>query len=103
MKNPNARKGSTLESIFEELGELQALRLATRKKLIAHDLREAMKRKSVTPAKMARLMNTSRPVVYRMLDPNNTGLTLETLAKASTVLDLDLDVRLIPRRKKTAA
>jgi antitoxin HicB len=100
LKNPNARKGSSLESLFEELGELQALRLATRKKLIAHDLREAMKRKSVTPAKMARLMNTSRPVVYRMLDPNNTGLTL---AKASTVLDLDLDVRLVPRRKKTAA
>jgi hypothetical protein len=48
-------------------------------------------------------MNTSRPAVYRMLDPNNTGLTLETLAKASIVLDLDLDVRLIPRRKKTAA
>jgi hypothetical protein len=47
-------------------------------------------------------MNTSRPVVYRMLDPHNTGLTLETLAKASHVLDLDLDVRLIPRRKVAA-
>jgi antitoxin HicB len=102
MKNPNARKGPSLESIFEELGELHELRLLTRKKLIAHDLREAMKRQSITLAKMARLMKTSRPVVYRMLDPHNTGLTLETLAKASHVLDLDLDVRLVPRRKVAA-
>jgi hypothetical protein len=29
--------------------------------------REAMKRRSITPAKMARLMKTSRPVVYRMV------------------------------------
>jgi len=102
MKNPNARNGPSLESVFEELGELRELRLLTRKKVIAPDLREAMKRRSITPAKMARLMKTSRPVVYRMLDPDNTGLTLETLAKASDVLDLDLDVRLVPRRKKAA-
>jgi antitoxin HicB len=102
MKNLNARKGSSLDSLFEELGELHEVRLLTRKKIIAHDLREAMKRRSVTPAQMARLMKTSRAVVYRMLDPHNTGLTLETLAKASHVLDLDLDVRLVPRRKAAA-
>ena len=42
MKNPNARKGSSLESVFEELGELHELRLLTRKKLIADQLREVL-------------------------------------------------------------
>jgi antitoxin HicB len=92
--NPNARKGSTLDSLFDELGELEDVRLATRKKVIAEQLRDAMKSRNVTPARMARMMRTSRPVVYRMLDPNNTGLTLETLAKASSVLGLDLEVNL---------
>lgn len=92
--NPNARKGSTLDSLFEELGELKEVRLATRKKVIAEQLREAMKSRNITPSRMARMMGTSRPVVYRMLDPKNTGLTLETLAKASTVLGLDLEVKL---------
>jgi antitoxin HicB len=102
MKNPKARRGSTLESLFEELGELPDLRLATRKKLIAEQLRTAMKRRKVTPARMARLMRTSRPVVYRLLDHENTGVTLETLARASNALGLDLDVRLIRRRRSAA-
>ncbi len=102
MINRNARKGSTLESLFEELGELEELRLATRKERIADQLRAAMKRKKVTPSKMAQLMHTSRPVVYRMLDPKNIGLTLETLAKASRALGLDLEVKLVPHRKAAA-
>lgn len=88
--------------MFEELGELEDVRLATRKKVIADQLRAAMTRRKVTPAMMARMMRTSRPVVYRMLDADNTGLTLETLAKASHALDLDLKVSLVPRRKIAA-
>jgi len=102
MKNPRARMGSTLQSLFEELGEQEELHLATRKKLIADQLRAAMKRGKVTPAKMSRLMGTSRPVIYRLLDPQNTGMTLETLAKASGALGLDLDVRLVRRRRSAA-
>ena len=101
--NANARKGSTLESLFEELGEVEELRLATRKKLISDQLRDAMKKQKMTPARMARLMRTSRPVIYRMLDPQNTGITLDTLARASTALGLDLEVKLVSRKKLKSA
>jgi len=31
-------------------------------------------------------MHTARPVVDRLLDPKNTGITLKTIAKAAAVL-----------------
>ena len=88
-----------LEEMFEELGELEEVRALTRKKVLADALRKAMKAQKVTPAEMARRMKTSRPTVYRLLDPAETGATLDTLVRASLALGLDLQIRLIPRRQ----
>ena len=95
--NPKARSGSNFDDLFEELGELEKVRALTRKKVIAYELRQAMKTKKVTPAEMARRMKTSRPVVYRLLDPSAPSATLDTLGRASTALDLELEVRFVPR------
>jgi transcriptional regulator with XRE-family HTH domain len=91
-----------LEDLFEELGELDGVRALTRKKLIADALRKAMKAQHVTPAEMARRMKTSRPTVYRLLDPNEPGATLDTLERASAALGLDLEIRLVspPGRRR---
>ncbi len=86
-----------LEELFEELGELEEVRALTRKKILADDLRKAMKAQKITPSEMARKMKTSRPTVYRLLDPAEPGATLETLERASMALGLDLQIRLIPR------
>ena len=87
-----------LEEMFEELGELEDIRALTRKKILADALRKAMKTQKVTPAEMARRMKTSRPTVYRLLDPAQTGATLDTLVRASLALGLDLQIRLVPQR-----
>ena len=87
-----------LEEMFEELGELDEVRALTRKKLVADALRKAMKAQKVTPAEMARRMKTSRPTVYRLLDPAEPGATLDTLERASLALRLDLEIRLVPQR-----
>jgi hypothetical protein len=86
-----------LEEMFEELGELEDVRALTRKKLVADALRKAMKAQRVTPAEMARRMKTSRPTVYRLLDPSEAGATLDTLGRASMALGLNLEIRLVPR------
>ena len=39
-------------------------------------------------------MGTSRTVVYRLLDPNDTGVTLETLSRVARALGLGLKVSL---------
>lgn len=88
-----------LEEMFEDLGELEDVRALMRKKLLADALRKAMKAQKVTPAEMARRMKTSRPTVYRLLDPAEPGATLDTLARASVAVGLDLEIRLVPRRR----
>ena len=80
-----------LAEMFEELGELEEVRALTRKKVLADGLRKAMKSQKVTPAEMARRMGTSRPTVYRLLDPAERGATLDTLERASLALGLDLE------------
>jgi transcriptional regulator with XRE-family HTH domain len=90
------RPKDELEEMFEELGELEEVRALTRKKLLADALQKAMKAQKVTPAEMARRMGTSRPTVYRLLDPTERGATLDTLERASLALGLDLEIRLVP-------
>ena len=85
-----------LEEMFEELGELEEVRALTRKKILADALRKAMKAQGVSPAEMARRMRTSRPTVYRLLDPAERGATLDTLERASRALGLNLEIRLVP-------
>ena len=84
-----------LEEMFEELGELEEVRALTRKKLLADALRKEMKAQKVTPAEMARRMRTSRPTVYRLLDPAERGATLDTLERASLALGLALEIKLV--------
>lgn len=88
-----------LEEMFEDLGELEEVRALTRKKLVADALRNAMRAQKITPAEMARRMKTSRPTVYRLLDPTEPGATLDTLGRASVAVGLDLEIRLVPRRR----
>lgn len=47
-------------------------------------------------AALAEAMATSRTLIDRLLDPENTSVTLATLAKVSSVLGLKLSVQLLP-------
>ena len=81
--------GSTLDSLFEELGEREEVELLTQK-LLAAKIERAMSRKKMTQAELARTMRTSRTVVHRLLDPHDTSVTLATLSKASKALGVKL-------------
>ena len=82
--------GSTLSSLFEELGEREDVELLTQKKLLASKIEHAMERTNMTQSGLARAMRTSRTVVHRLLDPRDTSVTLATLAKASKALGVKL-------------
>lgn len=81
-----------LEELFDELGELHELRAGVQKKVLAHDIKEAMKAKKISPSEMARRMRTSREAVYRLLDPTRTGVTLDSLQRAASALGLTLSI-----------
>ena len=82
--------GSTLDSLFEEVGEREDVELLTQKKLLAAKIERAMAKKKMTKTALAEAMRTSRTVVHRLLDPTDTGVTFATLMKASTALGVRL-------------
>ena len=92
-----------LEELFDELGELQELRAAVQKKMLAHDIKQAMKAKGISPSEMARRMGTSREAVYRLLDPTPTGVTLDSLQRAASALGLTLNISFEPAARRSAA
>ncbi len=86
----NKHIGSTLDSLFDELGEKDDVGLLTQKKLLAATVQRAMAEREMSKAALARAMNTSRTVVHRLLDPKDTGVTLATIWKASKALNVKL-------------
>lgn len=82
--------GSTLDSLFEELGEKEEVSLRAQKKLLAARIEQVMARRSMTKSELAHAMRTSRTVVHRLLDPRDTGVTLTTIWKASKALGVKL-------------
>jgi DNA-binding Xre family transcriptional regulator len=82
--------GSTLDSLFEEMGEREDVELLTQKKLLAAKIEKAMARRNMTQVELAKAMRTSRTVVHRLLDPHDTRVTLATLPQASTALTVKL-------------
>jgi antitoxin HicB len=49
----------------------------------------------MTKAGMARAMGTSRAAVDRLLDPDNTSVTLNTLDRAAKVLGKSIKIELV--------
>ncbi len=88
MKKKNI--GSTLDSLFDELGEREDVELLTQKKLLAEKIERAMAKRNMSQAELARTMRTSRTVIHRLLDPRDTSVTLATLSKASKALGVRL-------------
>src|SRR5512133_2609780 len=96
----NKHIGSTLDSMFEETGELDEVNLRAQKKGVVDAVLARMERLSVSKAALARRMQTSRSQVERLLDPTDTSLTLATLAKASAALGMRVEVSVTALRAK---
>lgn len=77
------------EGIFEEVSA-NAI-----KKVIAYQIAEEMKAQNITKSKLAKLMNTSRVAIDRLLSPDNSSLTLSTLISATNALGKRLDISLV--------
>ena len=78
--------GSNFDDFLSEEGILEEINLVAIKRVISYQLRETMKEKRLSKQKLAGLMKTSRSSVDRLLNPENTSITLKTLDKAAQVL-----------------
>lgn len=94
-KKKNPHIGSTFDSWLDEQGIREEATAAAVKEVIAAQLSEEMKKKSITKSRMAEMMNTSRAQIDRLLDPKNTGATLETLMRAAKIVGRKLRLELV--------
>jgi antitoxin HicB len=87
--------GSDFDDFLKEDGIYQEVNDIAIKRVIAYQLEQEMKAQSITKTKMAEMMNTSRAVVNRLLNPDNSSLTLNTLELATHVLGKRLNISII--------
>ena len=62
------------------------------KQVIAEQLEMAIKEQNMTRTELAKRMGTSRMVINRLLDLDNTSVTLITLEKAVSALGRQLNI-----------
>lgn len=78
--------GSRFEDFLAGDGMLEECRAAAIKHSIARELEDAMKRRRISKTEMARRLRTSRTGIERLLDPENTSITLHTMARVAALL-----------------
>jgi DNA-binding Xre family transcriptional regulator len=86
--------GSQFEDFLAEEGILEECRASAIKFKIAHELAKAMRTRDLTKAELAKRLKTSRTGVDRLLDPENTSITLNTMAKVAQLLGKRIDFAL---------
>ena len=75
--------GSSFDDFLEEEGILAESEAVAVKRVIAYQLSLVMEKQHISKAAMARQMKTSRSALERLLDPQNTSITLQTLERAA--------------------
>jgi antitoxin HicB len=95
MKNLKKKHlGSKFDDFLEEHDMLEECRASAIKFKIAHELEKAMSERKITKADMAKRLKTSRTGIDRLLDPDNTSITLNTMAKVAHLLGKRIDFAL---------
>ena len=93
--NRNKHIGSSFDDFLAEEGLLEEANAIAAKRVIAWQLAQAMKHAGITKTEMAARMRTSRAAVNRVLDANDTALTLDTLSKAAAAVGCTLRFELV--------
>jgi antitoxin HicB len=94
--------GSTFDSFLDEEGIREEVEAVAAKRVLAWQLAQEMEKQQKTKQSMARELNTSRSQLDRLLDPTNTTVSLDTIARAAKVLGKRVVLRIAdaptPRR-----
>ena len=78
--------GSSFDDFLEEEAILDETTAVAIKRVIAWQIDQEMKVQKLTKSAMVKKMHTSRSALNRLLDENDTSLTLTTLSRAASVL-----------------
>ena len=95
MTERNPHIGSSFDDFLAEEGILAETTAIALKRVLAWEIRKAMKEEGISKTAMARRMKTSRAALDRLLAPDNASVTLHTMDRAATVLGKRLRIDLV--------
>jgi len=90
----NKHIGSDFEEFLKEEGILEECDNVAMKRVLAFQIEQEMKQQKITKTKLAKMMNTSRATINRVLDITNPSLTLTTLENLASALGKRLKIEL---------
>ncbi len=79
VKQMNQYSGSDFDDFLTEEGILDKVSARAYKRLLALQLQDIMEAAQLTKTELAERMQTSRSQLDRLLDPENTAVTLDSL------------------------
>jgi antitoxin HicB len=91
----NPHTGSSFDNFLREERLYEECTATAIKRVLARQLTEEMKRKNLTKTEMAKQMQTSRAQLDRLLDPEKTGVSLETITRAASAVGRQLRIELV--------
>jgi antitoxin HicB len=91
----NPHVGSAFEEFLREEGLYGECNAIAIKQVLARQLAEEMKLKKITKTEMAIKMQRSRAQLERLLDPETTGVSIDTIQRAASVVGRQLRIELV--------
>ena len=86
--------GSSFDEFLADEAMLEEASSVAIKRVVAWQIAQEMKVQKLTKTALAAKMHTSRAALNRLLDENDTSLTLKTLASAAKALGKNVRIEL---------
>jgi len=86
--------GSSFDDFLHEEAMLEEATAVAIKRVISWQIAEEMKNQQLTKTALAKRMHTSRAALKRLLDENDSSLTITTLASAAAALGKKVNLQL---------
>ncbi len=93
-KEQNKFTGSDFDEFLAEEGILEEVSTRAQKRLLALQVADILTETNLTKSQLAERMNTSRSQLERLLDPDNTAITLDSLDRLARAVGRQLRIEL---------
>ena len=90
----NRYSGSTLDDFLAEEGILEEVSARAHKRLLVLQLADIMEQSNLSKGGLAERLQTTRSQVDRLLDPDNTSITLDLLERLAHAVGRELKIEL---------
>ena len=88
----NKHTGSNFDDFLEEEGIFEKVSAKAHKRLLALQLADIMEEQNITKSSLAQKLKTSRSQLDRILDPENSSITLDVLERVAHAVGKNLHI-----------